>query len=264
MGWKFTSSLCGEESLERADKMTTTITTTSVASTAYETVNSMGYSDWWCPCGISKFYCAVALRARGAGSFANSKVNLAAPGVTDAEDVGSAPAWDDVNGWTFDGTEGGGLLGIYPSIDAEMTVAVRFSNYDTSDNAKHTILGGTSGASQFSVDMYTDYFNPDYYYHALMVYNMNNVEKTSVYTSGVLVFTKEDVYKDGAALLVTPSWDFIYPSINRFLGIGYYADTGSLEDVINIMKGSIQALAVYGTTLTPTQVADLSQAMAAL
>jgi len=56
---------------------------------------------WWEVAGKT---CIAAYQAKGAASYAASKVNLANPGTYDATE-GVAPTWDAATGWTFNGTD---------------------------------------------------------------------------------------------------------------------------------------------------------------
>jgi hypothetical protein len=78
--------------------------TTIVAPTTTVPITNMGYNNWWMPCGCVPPDVEVAYAAKGASSFASSKINLANPGTNNAVDGGIiTPTWDAVNGWLLGG-----------------------------------------------------------------------------------------------------------------------------------------------------------------
>lgn len=60
-----------------------------------------GAAPWWMAAGVTPI---VAYQAKGAASYAASKVNLAQPGTYNATEY-VAPSWDAATGWSFNGTD---------------------------------------------------------------------------------------------------------------------------------------------------------------
>jgi hypothetical protein len=58
---------------------------------------------WWLSGGITPANCIAAYQAKGAATYAASKVNLANPSTYDAVDGAAYPTWAAETGWTFDG-----------------------------------------------------------------------------------------------------------------------------------------------------------------
>lgn len=69
---------------------------------------------WWLAGGISPSDCVAAYQAKGAASYAASKVNLANPGTYDAIDGATAPTWNTTDGWIKTTTAPYLLTGIEP------------------------------------------------------------------------------------------------------------------------------------------------------
>lgn len=62
-----------------------------------------GYTTWWDLDGLLT-NCYGAYRAKGAESYAASKVNLANPGVHDLTEPANYPSWSSANGWDYGDT----------------------------------------------------------------------------------------------------------------------------------------------------------------
>lgn len=99
--------------------------TTTITVPAY--ITSLGFDDWWLPCGCSPEDAVAAYRAKGAGSYEASKVNLANPGTYNLTE-GVAPIWNATDGWIMDGTK---YLLTTESItyNQNFTMIARYSNY---------------------------------------------------------------------------------------------------------------------------------------
>lgn len=225
--------------------MTTVITTTTGVS-----VDSMGYDDWWCPCGITPDDAVGAYLAKGAGSYANSKINLINENNYPIYDDGDEGVpWDDVNGWRLNNS----FLYIYnPPTSENTTIAIRYSDmvvgadnykliskYITGKNTWILQSNSEGGAILYACDTYSCQIN-------------------NIYTSGVVVGANKWLYHNGGLIGTIPSTPTTFSEDENPMYIG--SEDGASEfSVVNI-----QAIALYNKVLTPTQIADLTTAMNAL
>lgn len=200
-------------------------------------------ADWWTVAGQT---CVAAYQPKGATDLAASYVNLANPGTNNAA-PGTAPTFDTATGWTFTRASSQYLTtGILPTNNQTWSIIVRFSGltltnyvalvhcYDTTQ-AQFGLLQGASGS-------------------ALYYRNGGQLLKT-VATSGVLCVAGNVGYKDGTAETGTigvPSGN-----ITKALTIG----ASNEASVTHFLAGDIQALAIYSTTLSASDVAALTTAM---
>ena len=236
--------------------MTTTITTTEYIYTA---VNSMGYDNWWCPCGISPSNVVAAYRAKGVASYSASLVNLANPGTYDAIDDGgaSSPGWNTTDGWV--GGSGKYLRSdIYPSIDQTTTVIIRFSD-----------MGGPSYICGSKKDLPLaegySYYIGDYPMGGnFFIFNGSSEHSVEIayQTDGVICISGNRVYFNGilqSGELINDGNPQQSAPVNL---LGYHLENGAPTNYGEDVK--IQAEVWYNVVLTPEQMATVSSAMAAL
>ena len=195
--------------------------------------------------------CVAAYQPKGAASYAASKVNLT--GDTDYDAVeGTAPDWDVVNGWKSNGykylTTGITATNGYSAI-------VRFSNAAAAD--RPFIMGGGTGYGRgIGIGGPRVAGNRAFNYGGLAYI-------TGAYTEGVLAVTQK-------ATDSTKAQEYY----NGSLVVDNQAiDTGKFGGVIYILNNSgdfgasvsyVQAVAIYDTPLTSTQIGNLTTAMNAL
>jgi len=82
---------------------------------------------WWLAGGISAANCIAAYQPIGAADYATSKINLANPGTYDAYE-GTAPDWDAINGWDFNGTDDILYTGLIPVNNQNWSMIARFDS----------------------------------------------------------------------------------------------------------------------------------------
>ena len=215
---------------------------------------------WYLSGGIAAANCLAAYTPKGAASLAASYNNDAAPGNGLADGTydaapGVAPTWASATGWTFDGSTqylktGVDLLHPYTTIIRIVSIA----NPSTADYS-HGILG-TSPSTIFHGFRLTS---------AVSIRGQNGATAKDATVSGlagVYAIAGKDWYINGAdaGSDLDTSWAYNpAPTGGCFIGGRNFggAVNGPADAVI-------AAFAIYNTTLTPTQVAAVSSAMALL
>jgi hypothetical protein len=226
--------------------MATTITVNA------NVINSMGYNNWWCPCGITPVDVVATYQPKGAASYAASKINLANPGTHDAYDVvGHVPGWSVGLGW--DGMSTYLKSTIVPNVDQSWSVLVRFSGVLSEAYICGCGFPGGPPWVTFTFQSmpafsYVDYENTSYLesYSAPM-------------TSGVLGFAGNKAYRNGVQESGT------IPKVT--IGTSRTANPLGFCSWLGIENSAgcyVQAEVWYNKVLTPTQMATVSSAMAAL
>jgi hypothetical protein len=211
--------------------------------------------DWFLAGGVSAANCVAAYKPLGAASLAASYVNLANPGTNDAAE-GVAPAFAANTGWTFDGATTYLTTGVMPAGDQTWSVLVRYNNSSLDDN---TILGGNVSAES-SASFYIKAYGGDGFMRARYV-NSNDSEPHLV--SGVYGFAGIQPYRDGTSEGAIEAGTAAAPIPDLYIGAVNLRGEET-DEAVDFWSGSIQALAIYNTTLTADQVAAISTAMAAL
>lgn len=200
--------------------------------------------SWWLPGGVTTTQCAAAYQPIGAANLAVSYVNINNPGTNNAF-LGVAPNWDMLNGWTFDGLTQYLKTGITPA-STNWSMFVRFSNF--TGLVGQDLIGCKMGSRNFILTLDTVAF----YYS-----NGNTLSTTPPVTSGIFGFAGLTAYRNGVNDGTIPTGDI--PARTMF--IGAVNDFGGAN---NYVSAKIQAISIYNVTLTPAQVLDLVNQMAAL
>lgn len=208
---------------------------------------------WWDLNGTISS-CIAAYQPKGAASYAASKVNLANAGTYDLTDGTAYPDWDTSTGWKGDGAASNGkclISTIKPSSD--WTLIARYSSAQASNDC---LLG------------FQDY-SGGYRYYGLWFYHVAPTQRwcygligTYIYgqaatSSGVMAQAGLKAYLNGTEVGDIPSGGAV---------------SSTLPIIILASKASgdygcaayMQACAIYNTTLTSTQIGNLTTAMAAL
>ncbi|MFA5828541.1 MAG: LamG-like jellyroll fold domain-containing protein [Candidatus Shapirobacteria bacterium] len=194
----------------------------------------------------------AAYQAIGAGSSAASYVNLANPGTYNLTS-GTAPTWSASTGWTFNGTNQFLTTGLTPSANT-WSYLVRFSDANTSDYWRAII--GTTDNNNWSVAVYPIAGGGGYkaYYNG----HYDSLYLSGAVASGVMGMSYNKGYLNGTS---EPGTIPIINPPNKNLYIGA-KNTNSGAD--SFLPGKIQAAAIYNTTLTADQVANVTDAMETL
>lgn len=212
---------------------------------------------WWLSGGVAAANCLAAYTPKGAASLAASYDNNAAPGNGLADGtydaaLGVAPTFAAATGWTATGTEylNTGIVVTTPN----WTMISRFSDFACPPG----VLMQLAGAGH----TYIFRMSPDYggttWNRKAFRNGAGDWAPSGRVTSGVLAMAGGTGYYNGASLgtFTTGAGSTVYP-----VYMLAYDQSGSAA---HFMIGKMQALAIYNTTLTPTQVAAVSTAMAAL
>lgn len=194
----------------------------------------------------------AAYQPKGAASLAASYVNLVTPGTYNAA-PGTAPTWDATGGWTFLRTSSQYLLtGITPAASRTYSMVVRYSDANLAVNmvlAGAELNGGAFPAFYTRISGVANIF----------VYaNGATANGSAEAAAGVVGVGGTKAYLNGVDEGVTigavaGSIPEIYIGARDFSGV---ADM--------FASAKIQALAIYNVTLTASQVAAVSAAMALL
>jgi hypothetical protein len=202
-------------------------------------------ADWWTVAGQT---CVAAYQPIGAPSLAASYVNLANPGTYDAA-PGVAPTFDSATGWTFDGVTqylDSGVILAY-----EHSYFIRFSDLDTGGDFD-TIFGVATPAYRIFPNRYGD---TRYYYNSLYV----NFPHGGSRVDGILGMVNNLGYYNGVHEGTVDAEVGANVEFSAYIGAGNYSNSMYLP-----CKTKIQAIAIYSTTLSASDVAALTARMQAL
>lgn len=204
---------------------------------------------WWLAGGIDPADCVAAYQAKGAASYAASKVNLTNPGTYDLSEGNGAVPWNPVNGWQFVSANGQYFsTGIVPSSDLSTSVIV----YAT-DNVG-VVFSGWLGCRD---DVDTEFILSPVYVGFKRGYKRGTAARSGSASnaSGSLAITGDKGYYNGvedATGLNAPTGGF-----TRSLMIGYSGN--GIYPTVNE-----KAVAIYSSEVTPDQILAVHTAMAAL
>ncbi len=220
-------------------------------------------ANWWLSGGIAAANCLAAYTPKGAASLAVSYDNNAAPGnglpdgTYDAA-PGTAPGWDAVNGWKFVAASTQYLTtGIVPA-DA-YSVVIR---YASAPAATQVIMGCAKTAAP----------SGGYYFipmngggascqHANGIYGVSVANVVPGQATAVIATAAKKTFLNGNLTIWT-----IVAGAGAYGAFGFYIGTYNLDGAPGGLwfGGNIQAIAIYGATITNAQVLAVSTAMAAL
>ena len=208
-------------------------------------------ANWWEPT-TGSFTVVVAYQPKGAASLAESYSNLANPGTFDAA-PGVAPTWDAVSGWIYNGTTQYLTTGIVPVNNQQWTMLIQFSN-TTVVGSFDTVGGVAQGAGGPWILIQPYRNNTDVRYG-----NGGLLAVGPVLSAGNVGISGAKGYRNGTADAGT-----VGVAAGTFTHALYIACLNNFGTASSFFKGNIQAVAIYSTTLDPTQVAEISTAMSLL
>lgn len=205
--------------------------------------------DWWLSGGISAANAVAVYQPKGVGSLALSYVDLSGNGNDAAP--GTAPTFATGTGWTFNGSSQFLTTPITPN--SSYSIIVRYSDtanngyvcgeYDNAVNRGFLSMapssGAVAGASRFLSD--------------------RELDAGTEQATGVVAIAGRIAYIDGASV-GTCVLDSHTPTTVHIGGL-HFRTTGL---TLLHYSGSVQAVAIYNTTLTGDQVAAVTTAAAAL
>lgn len=209
-------------------------------------------SGWWDNNGAITG-CVAAYQAIGVADLATSYVNLQNPGTNNAA-PGVAPTFATLTGWTFNGSTQYLTTGVVPA--AGYSAIVRFSGVGApSTNAPVLGSGNTGAANGFQMNPVAGALGG-----TSVQYVYGNGFQTLVpqFTSGVIGITPLHDYIDGGENGATGG---TFSGAGQALYIGARNNGGTAD---RFLPGSIQAVAIYSTTLTTPEMATLAALMNAL
>lgn len=199
-------------------------------------------SSWWEAGGASG--ALQILQPKGAPSYAASLLDLSGNGNNASE--GSAPAWDAVNGWQFNGTTNYLNSGILP--DGTTTVIVRYSDL----SSEGYVFGAWNAGSNTELELYA--FNGV----QINPYWGDGFLTKTAFDAGVYAIASNECYRNGVSDgSIVSTWSGT--PIALYIGASNWAGS----DAINV-NVDVQAWAIYDNELTSDQVAAVSAAMATL
>ena len=194
--------------------------------------------------------CVGAWQAKGAASYAASKVNLTGNATYDLAEIGGgAVNWDAAVGWSGFATLSRCLDTTVPDIMYNWTLIARFSDVTANSTV---IIGGYDNASDSAYISYKSTGDAV----ALMCSEKSISSPTS---TGVLAIAGIDFYRNG-----TDAGNLNAQNTTNKLARTPYIGALHYTAAQQYIDGKVQAAAFYNATLTPTQVGNLTTAMAAL
>lgn len=212
-------------------------------------------SKWFLAGGVNAANCIVAYAPKGAASLAASYTNLANPGTYTAA-PGVAPTFDTATGWSFAAASTQYLTTGVVVNGGNYTVILRFSGATDWVGTQSRPIG-TANASNTNPRLFIVGHNVQ----NLMYYTngAGTANKAPQISGGVVAVAGNKAYRNGTDEGITlPAWS---GTNNNGLFIGAQNGGGTPEFYYT---GSVQAAAIYDSTLTAPQVAAISAAMAAL
>lgn len=209
-------------------------------------------APWYLPNGIVLSDVVAAYAAKGAASYAASKINLANPGTYDCVDTGHAPDWDAVNGWKFDGI---GQYLVIPNIfyTSNYTLIFRFTNFVV---GSFNIMFGTAPNitdGETPVEFRIDAANAEGEDIGAAITQGLSQYLSPVPTAAIVAANKDGIYQDGvihANINVIP-----YIESTHDMGIGANPTGAAFTQLY------VQACAAYNKVLTQSQIQEIGANM---
>jgi len=215
-------------------------------------VKRAGSANTWWDLNGTLSSCIVAYQAKGAASYAASKVNLANAGTYNATDDGTNyPAWNTSTGWTFDGSNDYLNTNIKAG-STSWSYIIKFSN--SGADYYRRWWGARDGASGNQVGLENRAGNTSFY----VMNGSDAVNQTSI--------TADDLSAGWLAICA-----------NKFYAASGVKNNnltqGTLPDLflyigkannLNPKSIAVQAFAIYNEEISAANIASIGAAMAAL
>lgn len=208
---------------------------------------------WWLTGGIPAANCIAAYQAKGAASYAASKINLANPGTYNATDGVAYPTWNTSTGWSFVAASLQYLItGVAPA--SGWSAIIRIANY-TKTNGVFAFGGYNTTDSQGMA------INPSRADSRPVFYNGGGETPASGgLTAGVFAVAGQYGYINGSS--VTGALAAWITTISNIC-IGCYYREGVGAQTSTCITGGVIAFAIYNTNIA-AYISGLTTAMAAL
>ena len=201
---------------------------------------------WWEAGGASGIL--QALQPKNADDYAASLLDLSGNGNDAAE--GTAPTWDAVNGWEFNGVDDYLDTAIVPTILS--TLIVQFSTLTS--NTGEVVLGEYDTLAEQSIYLLRDT-------SVLKVGYGDAIDDKADFTAGNYAIAGGALYRNGVSDgISTGVWGATGPAVAIYVGAANNAGGGAAD----FSAVYIQALAQYSGLLSASEIAAVAAAMAAL
>ncbi len=206
---------------------------------------------WWDLNGALSS-CIVAYQAKGAASYAASKVNLANAGTYNATDDGTNyPAWNTSTGWTFDGSNDYLNTNIKAG-STSWSYIIKFSNAGA-DNYRRW-WGARDGASGNQVGLENRVGNTTFYVmNGSNATNQTNITADDL-SAGWLAICGNKFYA-ASGIKNNNLTQGTLPDMVLFIG---------KANNLNPKSITVQAFAIYNEEISAANIASIGAAMAAL
>jgi hypothetical protein len=204
-------------------------------------------SKWWLAGGVADADCVAAYQAKGAASYAASKVNLANPGTYDAADGTAYPTWAAATGWTFDGSSRYLRSGLAPLPAG--SVIIRIASVS---NAGYQIGAVFSSAARYAIGAMRGAGPSVRWVNGALVEVAPGVSSGVLAIAGTVAYRNGSQDSTGVGTSTAIALEMLIGCLNNEGTPGLFSD------------GAIISVAIYSSTLTATQVAAITAAMQAL
>jgi hypothetical protein len=209
-----------------------------------------GAEPWYLAGGVALANVQRVYQPKGAASLADSYINLISPGTGNAA-PGTAPLFDNFNGWRFNGALNQYLTSGF-ALTGACSVIIKYSWATGANN--NVLVGGRTGAAANGM-----FVQPYAVSNRVGYTNGSTVNLAPQLASGVLAIAGANGYRDGTAEVTT-----LAPASNTTTRNAYIGALNGDNAMIVPVTANIQALAMYNTILTAAQVAAITAAMNAI
>jgi hypothetical protein len=206
----------------------------------------MGSVPWWLTVGIVPW---AAYQAKGSASFAASLLDLSGNGHNAGDPGGAAsPSWAGGTGWTFDGIADYLTTAFTPQNDQSQSVLIQFTNVTNTG----VIVGTNEGANlRYRIQ-------PDDGAAHVLYSNGGNATAGPVLLAGNLGVAGASGYRNGVVDAgAIGAWGGA-PSVPVYIGAERQAVAAA-----TFCACTVQAVVLYDSALTGTQMAAMATAMTA-
>ena len=210
----------------------------------------VGLPLWWIPTGFNSSNCLIAYQPKGAADQASSYINLANPGTYNAY-AGTVPSWSASKGWTFLDSSNQFLYTGAKVTTQNFSYIVQISEGNPSSAASMSICGCNDAGYGSWYSLWCNYASGGAEYD-----NGGSYVTAPAFTTGNLAVAGRYGYRNGVvdttamANKAQSTEFFTIGHIQRSVGSSYP------------YKGNVHAFALYSSTLTASEVAEVARNMA--
>jgi len=227
-----------------------------------------GDTDWWLSGGISSSNVVAAYQAKGASSYLVSKVNRANQEVHSLSDGTQFPDWSIVDGWTFDSTNSEFLVSdINSSVIGRGTGTIMVKYSDISKYGYNTLIGGGHWEDPYESEIVVYVINLYPGAHKILMachgFDYSGGSPYATYLSddifsGVIAMAGTNLYFNGSDILLDCyGWmnECNVDTLDMYIGVENY------DGFTGYSSGKIQAIVLYNTAISSSQVSAVTDAM---